>query len=131
MPISISADRQYPLTASVEINFGDVTPAGAYEAFDLPSGAVVVGGEIIVDTAFNSSTNTLSLGDASSATRYANAVNTQTPARTALTLTGFKTTGSQPNLIATSASTGATPTAGKVRINVSYIVTGRAQEVQD
>jgi hypothetical protein len=132
---------QYPLTASFTFSYGDtmVNTAGAEVAFNvtgspifkivpLPPGAVVVGGEVVVETAYNTTgTATVSVGDATSATRYANAVNAKSAARTALTLTGFRSTGEDVQLTLALADTAATQ--GKVTVNLTYIQDGRANEV--
>lgn len=130
---------QYPLVAEFTFNFNDTIKAtdGVVKAFnaaslvadliDLPMGAVLIGGEVVVEVADSVSTTwTLSLGDAASATRYANAVSLKTAARTALTLTGFRAT--KP-IRATLAATGSAPTGGKVTVRVMYVITGRANEV--
>ena len=129
---------QYPLMAEFTFNFNDTIKAtdGAVKALnaalvaeiiELPQGAVVVGGEIVVETADSASTTyTLSLGDSASATRYASAVSLKAAARTALTLTGFRAT--EP-IRATVAVTGSAPTAGKATVRVLYTIAGRANEV--
>lgn len=130
MAITKNSGRQDVQVASLTINYGDITPAGTYDAIDLPVGAQVVGGEIITDTGVTGgglSAATISLGDASSATRYLSASSVFAAGRAALTLTGYKHTSSTPLLKVVSAfAGGTTPTAGSVRINVQYIVDGRA-----
>lgn len=143
--LQASRTAQYPLLAEFTFNFNDTaidTVAGTektfgstfgqslvFEAIPLPGNATVVGGEIIVETAYATSTAaTLSVGDSASATRYANAVDLKTAARTALTLTGFRGAGENIRLAVNSAVAGAT--AGKVTVRVLYTVQGRAQETQ-
>lgn len=127
MAIIKQSARQHIESALLTINYGDPALYGTAEpAIELPPGAEVVGGEIVVDTAFNSTTNTLTLGDVTSANRYAAAVNIAATGRTALTLTGFVTTTTERYIQANLAYTGAAPTAGSVRIRVDYVVTGRA-----
>ncbi|EER61544.1 conserved hypothetical protein [Acidovorax delafieldii 2AN] len=127
MAIVKQSARQHVESALLTIAFGDPALYGTAEnAIELPPGAEVVGGEIVVDTAFNSTTNTLTLGDVTTAARYANAVDLKTAARTALTLTGFLTTTTERFIQANLAYTGAAPTAGSVRIRVDYVVAGRA-----
>lgn len=130
---------QYPLVAEFTFNFNDTIKAtdGVVKAFnaaslvadivDLPMGAVVIGGEVVVEVADSVSTTwTLSLGDAASATRHANAVSLKSAGRTSLTLTGYR--GSE-TIRATLAATGTAPTGGKVTVRVMYVITGRANEV--
>lgn len=136
---------QYPLMAEFTFNFDDTavdTVAGTektfgstfgqslvFEAIPLPPNANVIGGEIIVETAYATSTAaTISVGDSASATRYANAVDLKTAARTALTLTGFRGAGENIRLAVN--ATVANATAGKATVRVLYTVQGRANEVQ-
>lgn len=136
---------QYPLLAEFTFNFDDTavdTVAGTtktfgstygqslvFEAIPLPPNANVIGGEIIVETAYATSTAaTISVGDSGSATRYANAVDLKTAARTALTLTGFR--GSGENIRLAVNTTVANATAGKATVRVLYTVQGRANEAQ-
>lgn len=128
MAIKKDSGRQQVESALLTINFGDPTAYGtAEDAIELPPGAIVVGGDITVDTAFNSTTNTITVGDVTTANRYANAVDLKTAARTALTVTGFTTTPTERFVRANLAYTGAAPTAGSVRIRVDFVVKGRAQ----
>ncbi|MGJ3704645.1 hypothetical protein [Variovorax sp. AFSI2.2] len=126
MSLQRKSDRQPRLVAILDIGFADPAAYGTAEnAISLPGNAIVVGGALTVLTAWNSATTaTLSLGDATLATRYANAVDLKTAARTALTLTGYKHTVGEW-LKALIAQTGAAATAGAARLEVEYIVAGR------
>lgn len=133
---------QWPLLSEFTFNFDDTIvdingvekDFGKTEAHDvvasiinLPEGAVVVGGEIVVETAgVGPTVYTASLGDSSSANRYANAVDLKTAARTALTLTGYRTS---ENLRLTINSTVAAASAGKATVRVLYVLPGRSNEV--
>lgn len=110
---------------------GSVANTISVDALPLPPGAVIVGGEVIVETAYAGSTAaTVSLGIAGSLTTLANAVDMKTAGRTALALTSQLLANSGQNLRATIAYTVANATAGKVRVRVEYTVDGRSQEVQ-
>ena len=110
---------------------GPVANTISVDALPLPPGAVIVGGEVIVETAYAGSTAaTVSLGIAGSLTALANAVDMKTVGRTALALTSQLLANSGQNLRATIAYTVANATAGKVRVRVEYTVDGRSQEVQ-
>lgn len=125
-PMSISDDM---LNTSGVLQILDATSGTVYDAIPLPTGAIVVGGEIIVDTAFNpTGTATLSVGDSSVANRYANAVNLKSAGRTALTLTGFVNTGGLPIRL-TFALADTAGTAGVVRVNVQFVIDGRVTEI--
>ena len=66
MPIKKIAGRQELVVTYLNIGFADPTTYGVAEpAIDLPGNAVIVGGDVVVTTAWNSATTaTLKLGDA-------------------------------------------------------------------
>lgn len=109
--------------------FGSVyTDAPVAQIINLPEGAVIVGGEAVVETqGVGPTAYTISLGDSASATRYLSAFDLKgaVGARTALTLTGFRTT---ENLRLTMTSTVANATAGKATIRVLFVLAGKANE---
>lgn len=102
--------------------------AHAFDVINLPVGAVVVGGEVVTETAFTGSTAyNVKVGDSGSDTRYLGTTDKTTAARTALVPTGYQGTGENIRLTVT--PTVATATAGKITLRVQYVVTGRANEV--
>lgn len=139
-----SRAAQTPLVQEYVFSFGDtvVDTAGAdkdfktfggnpvFPMFRLPVGAVISGGDIIVETAYAGTTvATISIGDSGSATKYASAVNMMAAAntRTALALTAAISGGL--DVIGTLALTVANATAGKVRVRIEYTIEGRSNEV--
>ncbi|WP_353233361.1 hypothetical protein [Diaphorobacter ruginosibacter] len=132
MSIKKNPSRQELIVAHLTIGFADIAAYGTAEAaFDLPGNAVLVGGDVVVTTAWDSETTaTLKLGDAVDDDRYTStAVNLKTPGRTALTLTGYKHTVAEAlNVLA--AQTGAAATAGSARITIQYFVEGRSAFTQ-
>lgn len=128
MPDTFKArTAQYPVVVVKTFEFSDLESAVAKAVLTLPGNAVVIGGELTVNTAWNSATSAaLSIGDGASATRYASAVNMKTAARTALTLTGFKTAApTDVNLTIT--IVGAT-SAGKATLALMFVVDGKSSE---
>jgi hypothetical protein len=138
-----TAEAQDVLSMEAVINFNDtavdvngvsrdLSQVGTW-TFDisrkLPAGATVVGGDIIVATAWATSTAaTLNVGDSASGTRYASSVDLKSAARTALTLTGYR--GTAPLAIRVAlAPTVAAATAGVARVRVEYILPERAHVV--
>jgi hypothetical protein len=124
--IKYKSGRQEIIAAMLGFTFADITASGVAEnAIEVPEGAIVVGGDIVVLTAWNTTgTATLSLGDAGSATRYANAVNLKAAARTALTLTGYKHSVTEwLKALVTTADLNAN--AGEARITLHYVRDGR------
>lgn len=105
---------------------GPVANTVVFDAINLPEGAVIIGGELVVDTAgVGPTAYQLKLGDSTSDVRYLAYTSLLSAARTALTLTGLRTT---ENLRATLNYTVANATAGKATIRVLYVVGGKANE---
>lgn len=103
--------------------------AGVFDVIGLPPNAVVVGGDMTVETASDDSgTATVSIGDSANATRYLAATTIKATGRTALGPTGYR--GSGEDVRVTFANAGANAANGKISLRVQYIVTGRATEVQ-
>ncbi len=138
--LKASRSAQWPLVATFKFDITDtfVDIAGVTKAFsaaapvfdiiNLPSGAIVVGGQMMVTTVSDdSSTATLAVGDSVTANRYMAATSIKSAASTAFTLTGYEPAGL--NLRVTLANAGANATVGTVRINVLFILSGRANEV--
>lgn len=129
MSLKIS-DRQYPLSVLTRFTFEDLTSGTAAPIVELPPGAVVTGGMLVVETAFDSATSdTLVVGDADTADRYAAAVDGQAAAATALTVTGLVTT-TTTDIVLTWTGVGAAPTQGVGYLVVTYIREDRSQENQ-
>lgn len=125
-----NSDRQYPLSAMARFTFTDLTSGVAAPIVELPPGAVVTGGMLVIETAFNSATSdTLVVGDATVANRYANNVNGKTAGATALTLTGFVTTATTDVLLKWT-GVGTAPSQGSGYLVVTYIREDRSQENQ-
>jgi hypothetical protein len=104
-----------------------------FDALPMPPGAVIVGGEVIVEQAYAGigAGATLSLGIAGSTTALVNAMDLDGAAagsRTALTLTAPLLCNAGQNVRLTTAGLTATATAGKVRLRVQYTIDGRAAE---
>lgn len=106
-----------------------------FDAIPLPVGAVVIGGEVIVEQAFVGigAGATMILGVAGDTACYlastdldAAVVGTRIP----LLLTKVMASNGGQNIRLTTAGLTATATAGKVRIRVQYTIDGRTSEVQ-
>lgn len=125
--VALSTDPSEPALT------GPVANTVTFDAIPLPPGAVITGGELIVEQAFVGPTAaTASLGIAGSLTALLNASDIKAAAgtRAALTLTAPLLANSGQNLRLTMAYTVANATAGKVRLRVQYTTDGRANEVQ-
>lgn len=110
---------------------GAVANTITFDAIPMPVGAVIAGGEVIVQTAVTGSTAyTVSVGIAGTLTALASAVECLTAGRTALTMTTTAPmiANAGTNLRLTIAYTVANATAGKVRVRVMYTIDGKADE---
>ena len=133
---------QYPLVAEFTFNFDDTmvdvngvlkdfktVGSTVVDAINLPTGAIVIGGEVVTETAVSGSTAyNISVGDSGSATRYLSETDRVAAGRTALVPTGYVGNGEQIRV--TVAPTVAAATAGKVTVRVQYIVRNRVNETQ-
>lgn len=128
MPIKLNSGRQELIVAHVTIGYADPIAYGVAEAaIQVPTNAILVGGDVTVLTPWNSATTaTLKLGDAADDDRYtASPIDLKTAGRTALTVTGLKYLNISP-LKVLLAQTGAAATAGALRIAIQYYVEGRS-----
>lgn len=125
MTISKNDGRQAPIVAWVDFNLADVADGTAQAAIELPGGAILLSGELIVSEAFNAGTTAvLDVGDALSANRYANDLDLKTLGRKPLVPTGY-VMPHQGDLTVTYVPAGTAATTGKARLIVEYIDEGR------
>ena len=126
--LPLNPSRQYPLTAEVTISAANMNESTVpVTAIKLPVGAVVTGGAVIVDTAFDAATATVNVGDATTAARYKSAVNVAVTGLTALVPTGYVSDGAPIRVVPTFADA---VTVGSLRLQVTYVIDGRANEAQ-
>ena len=161
--LNAARTAQYPLVSEFVFNFNDYVtdsvdqvkktfgsstaladPAGAvsgltaptglvFDCTNLPLGATITGGEVIVETAFAGvgTGATLSLGIAGSTTALVNAMDLDAAtagSRTALTVVPLLANAGQALRLTTAGLTAGGATAGKVRVRVEFTVDGRAME---
>ena len=72
MTITQNTDRQCPLVATVAFDFSMFGATGVAEAaVDVPAGARVTGGRLVIDVVFDSgTTDAIEVGDGGSVARY-------------------------------------------------------------
>jgi len=127
MAITKDNSRQTPAVAIVDFTFADFVSGTIQAAVDIPQDAVLIGGDLIIDTVFNSGGNdTLTVGDVTVTDRYKAGINGQSLGRTALVPTGFATTNTQKYIGVKWTGTSTAPTTGAGRLIVEYIQNGRA-----
>lgn len=114
----------------VSKTFGSVfTDALVFDAISLPVGAVVIGGSLIVETAFVGPTaSTVIVGVAGNTAIYLGSTSLLTVGRTALLLTTPLGSNGGLDLRITLGHTVANATAGKARIRVQYTIDGKVNE---
>lgn len=126
-----------PVAASVDpgeqgLNAGT---AVVFDCIPMPVGAVIIGGEVIVETAFTGigAGATLNVGIAGATGALLAAFDLDaatTGSRTALLLSAPLVSNNGQNLRLSTAGLVATATAGKARIRVQYTIDGRTSEIQ-
>lgn len=138
--LKASRSAQYLMTASFDFNFDDTMKdvtgvekdfgltnivATTFEVINLPQGAVVVGGDLTVSTAFDTASYAVVVGDVDVPNRYLATADRKGVARTALVPTGFASDGQNIRVGITNADV---CTTGKARLTIQYMVPGRANE---
>lgn len=119
-------------TAGVLKTFGSVyTDAGVFEVINLPPGAVVIGGDLIVEEqGVGPTAYTAAVGTSGSAAAFLAATTLLSAAGTRVALTGLGLAAVDgKNVRVTIASTVANATAGKFRLRLEYVIDGRICEV--
>ena len=112
---------------------GPVANTITFDCIPLPPGAVICGGELIIETAYAGSTAaTITLGIAGSLTSVLGSTSLMAAAntRTALLLTSALVSNAGANVRATIAYTVANATAGRARVRLMYTVDNRTSEIQ-
>jgi hypothetical protein len=130
MAITKKSNRQDILSATVDINFGDITSGVAASAIELPIGAVVVGGFLAAITAFNSATSDVAVITAPNADVLMASASIHVVGYVGVMATSGKEMTTVGNVTITWTGVGAAPTAGKARLTVNYIVIGRSMTNQ-
>lgn len=126
MAITKDASVQSVQSKIVYINLADVATGVDQAAIALPANAVIIGGAVVTETAWNSTTSdVISVGDTSTYNRYLSAGNFRAAAANVpLVPTGFIHPGG--NITVRWVSGGGTPTTGKSRVRVDYVIIGQA-----
>lgn len=108
--------------------FGD---AIVFDAINIPPGAVVMGGEVIVETqGVGPTAYTVAVGIAGTPAAYLAATDLKAASGTRVALTGLGLISNDgQNVRITIASSVANATAGKFRVRIHYTVDGKANEV--
>lgn len=131
MSITKNYDRQAPAMAFVDFTLASFADGAVQAALQLPGGAIVTRGFIVVSESFNAATTaTVDVGDSVDDDRYtATALDIKTVGIVDLGITGYEMPA-QGDITLTYASTGADATTGAARLYVEYIDTGKCDWTQ-
>lgn len=141
--LNATRSAQYPLVAEFTLNFSDtmlntagvehdfgktsVAETNSFDIINLPYGAVVVGGDVVTETTFDTAGWDITVGDATTGNRYLASTDIKSAGRVALVPTGYVSDGAP---IRISVQCDDVCTAGKATVRVMYTVRSRANEVQ-
>lgn len=114
--------------AGTEKDFGKtaITTTDSYDVIPIPKGAIVVGGEVIRPTAFDTAGYAMTVGDSTTANRYLASTDVKAAGRTALVPTGYVSDGESLRIGITNTDV---CTAGKCIVRLEYIVPGKVDQV--
>lgn len=134
---------QYPLVAEFTFNYNDtmlntsgvskdfgattVAETNSFDVINLPYGAVVIGGDVVTETAFDSAGLDVTVGDATTGNRYLASTDVKSAGRTALVPTGYVSDGGAVRI---SVQCDDACTAGKATVRVMYTIRNRLNEAQ-
>jgi hypothetical protein len=114
-------------TSGVSQDFGAASLAMTFDAINLPAGSIVVGGELVVETAFDTASYAVIVGDSGSSNRYLATADRKALGRTALVPTGFRNVdGLNLRIGIVNADV---CTVGVATLRVEYVIADRAEEV--
>ena len=114
------------IAGTTEVDFGKTNIAATqFNIINLPEGAVLIGGELVVETAFDTAAYAVIIGDADSTNRYLTTADRKAAARTVLVPTGYRSTGQNIQIGITNTDV---CTAGKATVRVQYVIPGRQNE---
>ena len=130
MTIVKNPGRQWILGADLDLEYQDLTSGTAESAIDIPTGATIHRGFLVVDTLFNSGTSdVLIVGDILDNDRYLGSTSLTTAGVTELTSTGYVHGNDAPAITVTWTGVGTAATQGKARLFVEFSIKDKANEV--
>ena len=128
--LKLAPGRQEPILAYMDVVLANLATTVAKSLIEVPAGAVIFKGAVVVTGVFNSSTSDAAdFGDAGDPNRYLGALDLQSLGVTALVPTGYAYTApTKIDVVWTSG--GGVPTTGKFRLWVLYYTAGREDFTQ-
>lgn len=123
--------RQQQLYGYAELNLADFVGRSNVIDFQLPSGAEITDGAVVVSDGYDSGTlDGIVVGDAVTANRYLTLTSIKAMGRTALVPTGYVSTPANNVLRVTRTPTGNAATKGTLRIYFGYVQIGQSDFTQ-
>jgi len=130
---TLNFDDTMANTSGVRYTFGSATVDGAtalltaqiFDVMTLPINAVVIGGEWVTETAFDTAGYDVIVGDSVTANRYLASTDVKGVGRTALVPTGYVSDGLP---VRVTIATDDVCTTGKGTLRVMYTIRDRASE---
>ena len=120
-------DTMVEATGGTTVDFGKTNfNATAFDIIQLPPGSVLLGGELVVETAMDAATYAVIIGDSGDTDRYLTTADRKGAARTALVPTGYHNTGGLALQIGVTCAD--TLTQGKATVRIQYVIAGRVNE---
>lgn len=111
------------ISGTTRVDFGKTNIAATvFNIINLPLDAVVVGGQLVVETAFDTASYAVTIGDTTSTNRYLSTADRKAAALTALVPTGYRTIGEPIVIGITNADV---CTTGKATVRLQYVIHGR------
>lgn len=124
---SFNFDDTMVNAAGATVDFGKTNvTATAFDAIPLPAGATIVGGSVVTETAFDTASYAVTIGDATSANRYLGSTDKKGTGVTPLVPTGFVSTGEKVRIGITNADV---CTTGRATVRIEYTIKDRTSEV--
>lgn len=121
-------DTMVPAAGGAAVDFGKTNiSATTFEVINLPRDAVIIAGELVVETAFDTASYAVVVGDSAVADRYLATADRKAAARTALVPTGYRNSGGLN--LRVGITNADVCTTGKATLRVTFVIDGRADEV--
>lgn len=111
------------IAGTTRVDFGKTNIiATAFDVINIPLDAVIISGELVVETAFDTASYAVIIGDSATTNRYLTTADRKAAARTALVPTGYRSLGEPLRITITNADV---CTTGKATVRIQYVIHGR------
>ena len=112
-----------PISGTTRVDFGKTNVvATVFDIIKIPVGATIISGELVTETAFDTASYAVIIGDSADDDRYLTTADRKAAARTALVPTGYRSLGEGLRIGITNADV---CTTGKATVRIQYIIHNR------